>query len=65
MTFQIRLAGACIKVTSLYDEARDLCRSYLDEDGTPDLSLRITPDDLREEAVSNHEAWPATAERAA
>ena len=65
MIFQLRLAGVCIRVTSLYEQVCDYCRNYLDPVSQPNFSIDIRSVDIEQEALANHEAVPTDPERLA
>ena len=65
MTFQITIAGVCVRITSIYDEICHLCRDYLEDKGEPQIFVETHPSDLEEEARRGREPLPLTEERAA
>jgi hypothetical protein len=45
ITFQVLIAGICVKIESLFDTTRTFCKDYLCE-GTPAFAVVITQDDI-------------------
>ena len=53
LSFQIRLAERIIEIQPLYERIRFLCEDYICPEGTePDLTIRITGEDLEREKAS-------------
>ena len=46
MAFTVKLADKIIQIENMHEEIQTLCKDYLIEDCTPDISLRLTQDDL-------------------
>jgi hypothetical protein len=52
MVFTVSIAGVNISVTSIYDEAYELCRDYL-TDGEPEFSVSVSAEDIARERELN------------
>ena len=53
MQFKITLAGRCVEINSLYDEVYNLCSEYLTNDGSPDFTVAVSPEDIEFERMKS------------
>ena len=49
----ITLAGRCVEINSLYDEVYNLCSEYLTNDGSPDFTVAVSPEDIEFERMKS------------
>ena len=49
----ITLAGRCVEINSLYDEVYNLCSEYLTNDGSPDFTVVVSPEDIEFERMKS------------
>lgn len=49
VVFSARIADKCFRVSCCFESTRALCSEYLVEDGCPDLTIHISPEDLLRE----------------
>ena len=64
LSFQIRLAERIIEIQPLYERIRFLCEDYICPEGTePDLTIRITGEDLEREKACALKQEQKTGER--
>ena len=48
MDFTIQIANKIIRIESIFPELKTFCKEYLTEDITPDFSVHLTEEDIRQ-----------------